>query len=58
MYTQFFGNFLLQRNIVTPDQLIAAINQEATSHIKLGTLARSIICCPNKVPNTYYWDRY
>jgi len=39
MYTQFFGNFLLQRNIVTPDQLIAAINQEATSHIKLGTLA-------------------
>lgn len=39
MYTQFFGNFLLQRNIVTPEQLIAAINQEGTSHIKLGTLA-------------------
>lgn len=39
MYTQFFGNFLLQKNIVTPEQLIAAINKEATSHIKLGTLA-------------------
>ncbi len=39
MYTQFFGNFLLQRNIVTPEQLIEAINQEGNSHIKLGTLA-------------------
>ena len=39
MYTQFFGNFLLCRNIVTPEQLIAAINQESTSRIKLGTLA-------------------
>lgn len=39
MYTQFFGNFLLSRNIVTSEQLIAAINEEATSHIKLGTLA-------------------
>lgn len=39
MYTQFFGNFLLQKNIVTPEQLIAAIDKEATSHIKLGTLA-------------------
>lgn len=39
MYTQFFGNFLLCRNIVTPEQLIAAIDKESTSHIKLGTLA-------------------
>lgn len=39
MYTQFFGNFLLSRDVVTPEQLIAAINKEATSHIKLGTLA-------------------
>lgn len=39
MYAQFFGNFLLGRNIVTPEQLIAAINKESTSHIKLGTLA-------------------
>ena len=33
MYTQFFGNFLLQRNIVTPEQLIEAINQEGNSQI-------------------------
>ena len=39
MYTQFFGNFLLSRNVVTPDQLILAIGKESTSHIKLGTLA-------------------
>lgn len=39
MYTQFFGNFLLCRNVVTPEQLIEAINKESTSHIKLGTLA-------------------
>lgn len=39
MYTQFFGNFLLSRNIVTSEQLIEAIDKEATSHIKLGTLA-------------------
>lgn len=39
MYTQFFGNFLLSRNIVTPEQLIEAIDKEGTSHIKLGTLA-------------------
>ena len=39
MYTQFFGNFLLSRNIVTPEQLIEAIDKEGTTHIKLGTLA-------------------
>lgn len=39
MYTQFFGNFLLDRNVVTPEQLIKAIEKEATSRIKLGTLA-------------------
>ncbi|MCI9124551.1 MAG: chemotaxis protein CheX [Eubacterium sp.] len=39
MYTQFFGNFLLGRNIVTPEQLVEAIGKESTSHIKLGTLA-------------------
>jgi len=39
MYTQFFGNFLLNRNVVTPEQLVKAIEKEATSRIKLGTLA-------------------
>lgn len=39
MYTQFFGNFLLARNIVTNEQLIAALEQKASKHLKLGTLA-------------------
>lgn len=39
MYAQFFGNFLLSRGVVTPEQLIAAINKESGSRIKLGTLA-------------------
>lgn len=39
MYTQFFGNFLLNRNVITPEQLVQAIKEEENSHIKLGTLA-------------------
>lgn len=39
MYTQFFGNFLLSRNAVTSEQLIAALKQKASQHLKLGTLA-------------------
>ena len=39
MYTQFFGNFLINRNVITPEQLITAISKESTSHLKLGTLA-------------------
>lgn len=39
MYTQFFGNFLLSRGVVTSEQLIDAIKEESTTHIKLGTLA-------------------
>lgn len=39
MYTQFFGNFLINQNIITPEQLITAISKEAASHLKLGTLA-------------------
>ncbi len=39
MYAQFFGNFLLSRNIVTCDQLIQAMKKKSTEHMKLGTLA-------------------
>lgn len=39
MYAQFFGNFLLNRKVVTPEQLVDAINKESSSRIKLGTLA-------------------
>lgn len=39
MYAQFFGNYLLARNIVTKEQLIHAMQQKSSEQIKLGTLA-------------------
>lgn len=39
MYAQFFGNYLLSRNIVTRAQLIQAMQKKSSMHIKLGTLA-------------------
>lgn len=39
MYAQFFGNYLLSKNVVTNDQLIQAMHKKSTTQIKLGTLA-------------------
>ena len=39
MFTQFFGGFLLRQGVISPEQLVQAITQESTAHIKLGTLA-------------------
>lgn len=39
MYTQFFGNFLLNNKVVNPDQLLELMAQQNKSHIKVGTLA-------------------
>ena len=39
MYAQFFGNFLLNKKAVSPDQLASAISSLADTHIRLGTLA-------------------
>lgn len=39
MYTQFFGNYLLSQGFVTQEQLFAAMQKQATQHMKLGTLA-------------------
>lgn len=39
MYTQFFGNYLLNKQIVTPEQLIEAIQYQNNVHLKLGVLA-------------------
>lgn len=39
MHTQFFGNYLLSRNIVTSEQLIDAIIKTSANHVKLYTLA-------------------
>ncbi len=39
MYTQFFGNFLLNNKVVNPDQLLDLMTAQKKAHIKLGTLA-------------------
>ncbi len=41
MYTQFFGNYLLQRELINQDQLMAALSKISESKVKLGTLALS-----------------
>lgn len=39
MFTQFFGNFLLSKNIITTEQFLNAMKEQNNTHIKLGTLA-------------------
>lgn len=39
MFSQFFGNFLLSKGIVTTEQLLKAIKEQHTRHLKVGTLA-------------------
>lgn len=39
MYAQFFGNYLLSRNVITKEQLIHAMQKKSSEQVKLGTLA-------------------
>lgn len=39
MYSQFFGNYLLSKQAVSREQLIHAIQEQHSRHLKLGTLA-------------------
>lgn len=39
MYTQFFGNYLLNKGLITSDQLFEAMKEKEHIHTKLGTLA-------------------
>lgn len=39
MYSQFFGNYLLSKQAVTSEQLLHAMQEQHSRHIKLGTLA-------------------
>ena len=39
MYTQFFGNYLLEKNVITTEQLLDALKEQSKVHLKLGTLA-------------------
>lgn len=39
MYSQYFGNYLLDRGLITPDQLNEVLEFQRAEHSKLGTLA-------------------
>lgn len=39
MFTQFFGNYLLNEKLVTPEQLVEAMQQKKETRMKLGVLA-------------------
>jgi len=39
MYSQFFGNYLLSKQAVTTEQLVHAIQEQHSKHLRLGTLA-------------------
>jgi hypothetical protein len=39
MYTQFFGNYLLSRGVVTQEQLFSAMERMEQYYMRLGTLA-------------------
>lgn len=39
MHTQFLGNYLLNKEYVTPEQLIDALQYQKSVHLKLGVLA-------------------
>ena len=39
MYTQFFGNFLLEKNLITKEQLLKALESQKGQRLRLGTLA-------------------
>lgn len=39
MFTQFFGNYLLNQNLVTPSQLIECLQAKSNTRMKLGVLA-------------------
>lgn len=39
MFTQLFGSYLLNKKLITPDQLKDALDYQKTVHIKLGVMA-------------------
>ena len=39
MYTQFFGNFLLSKGVLSAEELVDAMEKQASVHLKLGTIA-------------------
>lgn len=39
MFTQFFGNFLLSKGVITTSDLLDAMQKQADVHLKLGTIA-------------------
>jgi CheY-specific phosphatase CheX len=58
MFTQLFGSYLLNKKLITADQLKTALEYQKTVHIKLGVLAVNSgfmnAECVNKIYNLQY----
>lgn len=39
MYSQFFGNYLLSKQLATTEQMVRAIEEQHSKHLKIGTMA-------------------
>lgn len=39
MFSQYFGNFLLNKGLISPEQLSKALELQKTTHLKLGVLS-------------------
>ena len=39
MFSQYFGNYLLNRGIIKPEQLTDALEYQRSVHLKLGVIA-------------------
>lgn len=39
MFSQYFGNYLLQKGLVNPEQLADALDYQRSAHLKLGVIA-------------------
>lgn len=44
MYTQYFGNYLLNKGLIKPEQLADALEYQRSVHLKLGMLAVNAAC--------------
>jgi CheY-specific phosphatase CheX len=44
MFTQYFGNYLLNKGLITPEQLADALDYQRSVHLKLGVLAVNAGC--------------
>lgn len=39
MFNQYFGNYLLERNIISPEELRQALEEQKSVKVRLGVMA-------------------